>query len=276
MQGRKFISPQSWFSLIYPASWNEFEDREGSFLFYNPNRWTGNFRISVYRKELNSKGAMMYAEEEMKQVLTLNNASRKMKIGSYNAVYYLESAKEEGVYYTTHHWILGEKNTVIECSFTVPQGVGYDEVIELLNSIEIRSENKKYPSELIPIRLAETYEVNVVYDEISHRIKTSLSKEFQGTEEDLNKLQEVINKGLIGGKKRKDWFGLGVVLCVMLYNEVEGFEWKTLVDGSREAPVLYYVPSKRVIDPLAIVWNAMEKNGVVNVIEIYKELLSSL
>ncbi len=276
MQGKKFISPQSWFSLIYPSLWNEFEDREGSFLFYNPNRWTGNFRISAYRKDEKTKGAMMYAEEEMQQVLALNNASKKMKIGFYDAVYYSQSEKEEGVYYTTHHWVLGEKNTVIECSFTVPQGVGYDEVVELLNSIEIRLENKKYPSELIPIRLAEIYEVNVIYDEMTHLIKTSLSKEFQGAEEDLGKLQEIINEGVISGVKRKDWFGVGVVLCVILYNEVEGFEWKTLMDGNREAPVLYYLPSKRVIDPLKIVWDAMDESGKVNVKEIYKELLNNL
>lgn len=45
-QGKKFISPGAWFSMVYPADWNEFEDGEGSFLFYNPNEWTGNFSNS--------------------------------------------------------------------------------------------------------------------------------------------------------------------------------------------------------------------------------------
>ena len=40
--------------MLYPADWNEFEDGEGSFLFYNPSEWTGNFRISAY------KGNAMY------------------------------------------------------------------------------------------------------------------------------------------------------------------------------------------------------------------------
>ena len=48
-QGKKYISPGAWFSMVYPADWNEFEDGEGSFLFYNPNEWTGNFRISAYK-----------------------------------------------------------------------------------------------------------------------------------------------------------------------------------------------------------------------------------
>ena len=36
-QSKKFISPGAWFSMTYPVDWNEFEDGEGSFLFYNPN-----------------------------------------------------------------------------------------------------------------------------------------------------------------------------------------------------------------------------------------------
>ena len=54
-QSKKFISPGAWFSMMYPVDWNEFEDGEGSFLFYNPNEWTGNFRISAY------KGSAAYA-----------------------------------------------------------------------------------------------------------------------------------------------------------------------------------------------------------------------
>ena len=45
----KYISPGSWFSLEYPNDWREFEDEEDSFLFYNPEKWNGNFRISAYR-----------------------------------------------------------------------------------------------------------------------------------------------------------------------------------------------------------------------------------
>ena len=45
----KYISPGGWFSLEYPATWSEFEDTEETFLFYNPNKWSGNFRISAYK-----------------------------------------------------------------------------------------------------------------------------------------------------------------------------------------------------------------------------------
>ena len=46
---KKYISPGSWFSLEYPDNWCEFEDSEDCFLFYNPDKWTGNYRISAYR-----------------------------------------------------------------------------------------------------------------------------------------------------------------------------------------------------------------------------------
>lgn len=35
-QQKKYISPGAWFSMQYPATWNEFEDGEGSFLFIIP------------------------------------------------------------------------------------------------------------------------------------------------------------------------------------------------------------------------------------------------
>ena len=47
----KYISSGSWFSLEYPSDWREFEDTEDSFLFYNPDKWMGNFRISAYQGE---------------------------------------------------------------------------------------------------------------------------------------------------------------------------------------------------------------------------------
>ena len=61
MQGKKFISPGAWFSMNYPSDWNEFEDGEGSFLFYNPDVWSGNFRISAF------KGKAGYGKDAIRQ-----------------------------------------------------------------------------------------------------------------------------------------------------------------------------------------------------------------
>ena len=64
---QKYISPGAWFSIEYPSDWHEFEDTEESFLFYNPDKWNGNFRISAYIGE--NKGYAQYCmDEELKHV----------------------------------------------------------------------------------------------------------------------------------------------------------------------------------------------------------------
>ena len=55
--------------MVYPSDWNEFEDGEGSFLFYNPDTWTGNFRISAFKADAATRGAMDYGKEAVKQEL---------------------------------------------------------------------------------------------------------------------------------------------------------------------------------------------------------------
>ena len=76
--------------MLYPADWNEFEDGEGSFLFYNPSEWTGNFRISAY------KGNAMYGREVTRQELKDNPSAVSVKIGSLACAYSKEMFEEEG------------------------------------------------------------------------------------------------------------------------------------------------------------------------------------
>ena len=87
----KYISPGSWFSLEYPAGWHEFEDTEDSFLFYNPEKWNGNFRISAFKGE-NKK----YADECMDYELKNNRTSRLVKVGEWSCVYSTENFQENG------------------------------------------------------------------------------------------------------------------------------------------------------------------------------------
>ena len=75
----KYISPGGWFSLEYPMGWHEFEDTEESFLFYNPDRWTGNFRISAYKDEAADYGPQCIAYE-----LKENTSSTLVKVGKWD------------------------------------------------------------------------------------------------------------------------------------------------------------------------------------------------
>ena len=81
MQGKKFISPGAWFSMNYPSDWNEFEDGEGSFLFYNPDVWSGNFRISAF------KGKAGYGKEAIRQELKENDSASLVKVGALECAY---------------------------------------------------------------------------------------------------------------------------------------------------------------------------------------------
>ena len=110
----KYISPGGWFSLEYPATWSEFEDTEESFLFYNPNQWNGNFRISAYKDAAKDYGRQCIAYE-----LKNNPTSTSVKVGEWTCAYSAETFQEEGAWYTTHIWVTGKDDICFECSFTV-------------------------------------------------------------------------------------------------------------------------------------------------------------
>lgn len=265
MQGNKFISPGAWFSMIYPSDWNEFEDGEGSFLFYNPDVWTGNFRISAY------KGKANYAKEAVLQELKENSSAVPTKIGTFDCAYSKEMFQEDNQYFTSHLWITGVGNIVFECSFTVEKGGKVKEAEDVIATLEVRDEKQKYPAEVIPIRLSEVYQINESYEWTVAIIKKNFAKDFQGSEEDLPTIQHLIDSGVIGAKKKEEWLAVGITICSILANEIDGTEWQTLVDGNREVPVLSY--NGRMIDPMKLVWSKIKAGEGCDVSEEYKKCI---
>ena len=263
-QDKKYISPGGWFSLSYPAAWSEFEDGEDSFLFYNPDVWTGNFRISAYRGE----GA--YADECIRRELAEKPQARRAQVGSWPCAYSAEDFEEEGEAYTTHFWVTGRKDMSFECSFTVKQGEAVDEAERIIRSLEVRDADAKYPPELIPVRLLEIYRINEAYAWVSDKVKEVLKKDFQGEEGDIASMQQLVDKALIAPKKRDAWLSVGIVLCVILANEADGLEWRTLVDGNREAPVLLQVDTGVLIDPMKLVWSKVRVREAIDLPAIYE------
>lgn len=269
IQGKKFISPGAWFSMVYPSSWSEFEDGEGSFLFYNPDTWTGNFRISAFKADAAARGAMNYGKDAVKAELRENPSASLVKIGAFECAYSKEMFQEEGTYYTTHLWITGIDNVAFECSFTVPKGEEVKEAEKVIATLDIRKDGLKYPAEVIPVRLSEIYLINEGYEWTVTTVKKQLKKDFQGLEEDLPKLQQVIDSGVIGKKQKEEWLAIGITVCSILTNEVEGLEWRTLIDGNREVPVLQY-PNGRLLDPLKLFWSKVKEGEECSVEEAYK------
>mgnify|MGYP000207007767 CR=1 FL=1 len=203
-QSKKFISPGAWFSMTYPADWNEFEDGEGSFLFYNPNEWTGNFRISAF------KGNATYGKDSIKQELKENPSATPVRIGRLECAYSKEMFEEEGVYYTSHLWITGMDEVAFECSFTVKKGEPAVEAEKIIASLETRKEGVKYPAEIIPVRLSEIYQINEAYEWVDTTVKELLKKDFQGAEEDIAKMQQMMEEKYMGAAEHKRKFSVSM------------------------------------------------------------------
>ena len=107
---KKFISPGSWFAFSYPDAWFEFSEEPDCFLFYNPEKWDGNFRISAYRDASKSFGDTM-----MQQALKVSGA-RMANVGRWETIYSAETFTEQLVEYVTHRWTIGYGQTCVELS----------------------------------------------------------------------------------------------------------------------------------------------------------------
>lgn len=250
----KYISPEGWFSLEYPADWRESEDTEESFLFYDPDRWSGNFRISAYR------GAdKNYAKECVEDELKANPLATLLQVNGSQCAYSAETYQEEGNWYTTHFWVIDYNDVCIECSFTVAKGGDKSVAEKIISTIEVRSQDKVYPKEVIPIRIIEIGKVNTAYEWASTTIKKLLTKDFSSVEGDIEKIQEAMNSGRFQPQQRMAWENFGIAFGTILVNEMDGMEWVTVIDGPNEYPALQFVNSDMLINPAALVWEKARK-----------------
>ena len=102
--------------------------------------------------------------------------------------------------------------------------------------------------------------MNSAYEWASSTIKKQLTKDFSSQEEDIEKIQEVMDSGRFQPQQRMAWENFGVAFGTILVNEMEGMEWVTVIDGKEEYPALQFMNSDMLIDPAAIVWNKAKKN----------------
>ena len=245
----KFISPGGWFSLECPAAWSEFEDTEESFLFYNPNKWGGNFRISAYKDAAKDYGRQCIAYE-----LKNNPTSCAVKVGEWDCAYSAETFQEEGAWYTTHIWVTGKGDISFECSFTVAKGGERTPAEGIIRSLKVRT--GKEGQEIIPIRVLEIGEVNAAFEWVSTTVKKTQTKDFTSQEEDIEKLQKLVDGGKIQANQRTAWENLGLAFGIILENEMDGMTWVTIVDGSKEYAALQF--ADLLINPATLVWNKIK------------------
>ena len=139
--------------------------------------------------------------------------------------------------------------------------MNYTAFIKLRNFVkinEISAEIKEYvknnePKEVIPLRVLEIGEINAAFEWTSNTIKKTLTKDFTSQEQDIEKLQKLIDGGKIQVNQRNAWENIGLAFGSILENEMDGMTWVTVVDGQREYAALQF--GDLVIDPSFIVWN---------------------
>lgn len=251
----KFISPGGWFSLEYPATWSEFEDSEGTFLFYNPNKWNGNFRISAYRDAAKDYGKQCIAWE-----LKNNPTSTLVQVEEWECAYSAETFQEEGAWYTTHIWVTGKGDLSFECSFTVAKGGERTPAEDIIRTLNIRKGNEG--REIIPIRVLEIGEVNEAFEWTSTTIKKTFTKDFTAQEADIEKLQKLMDGGKIQANQRTAWENIGLTFGIIIENEMDGMTWVSVIDGKREYPALVY--GDLLVNPAELVWEKVKAKQPCN------------
>lgn len=259
MNTKKYISPGGWFSLCYPVTWNEFEDEEGSFLFYNPEKWSGNFRISANKDRSDS-----YAKESVQYELEHNDQAVLREIGPWKCAYSCETFMEGNEAYTSHFWITGKGKISVECSFTVKKGSPVKEAEDIIASLEIGLDRKKYSKEIIPIRVLEINEVNMAYEWISSQIKKTLKKDFTASLSDIDNLQKMVDSQCWKPQQQDAWIALGLTFGVILVNEMDGMDWITMIDENNELPALRYGDTDLIVFPMNLFADKVKKGEKCN------------
>ena len=267
----KYIAPDGWFSLEYPAGWHEFEDTEDTFLFYNPDVWTGNFRISASMGD-NANYGRLCVNDDLKQV----PGARRKKCGGVDCAYYTENFREQGQAYTTHFWVMDQGEMCIECSFTAPQGSSTEVAEQILTTVKPRPADKVLPQEIIPVRVCEISEVNAAYDEISSLVKKKLSKDFTSSEEDIARLQQLIDGDVIPPSQRLMWEHLGITFGTILINEIDGLDWVTVIEGRKGYAALRYKDTPLMFNPAHWVWNSVKTKHACRLADEYQRICSEV
>lgn len=264
---KKYISPGGWFSLEYPTNWSEFEDKEDTFLFYDPNKWNGNFRISATKGKDNR-----YGNECLRSELEENPSAVITMIGKVQCAFSSESFKENGNMYTSYIWIMDYGTICIDCSFTTIKNGEKSVAEDIIHTIYVPKSHNGFHHELIPARIIEIGEINTAYGWTEKTVKKELKKDFIGEEDDIVKLQQVIDMGKFKPQQKEVWSNFALTFGSIMVNEMDGIEWKTFIDGPTECPVLQFMSSDLVINPVSLIYNKVKQNEHIDLIAEYEQI----
>ena len=264
---KKYISPGSWFSMDYPDAWHEFEDEDGSFLFYNPDAWTGNFRISA-----TMDNSPDFARNVLRDELAQYSDAELVTIGRHEFVYSRETFQEGDSWYTSHFWVTGFKQMAVYATFTCAKGESVEEAKRVLASLYLMNPMKPQCHEVIPVRLAEVALINEAYERTQKEVKQALKKDFSSVDvaTGIANMQRMIDEGKIK-LNPANIERLALVLGCFVTDEVEGVEWVSVIDGHKEYPALSV--GGRMVNPVIRLAAYMEENNGCNLSKVYEELM---
>ncbi|MBO5085397.1 MAG: DUF3805 domain-containing protein [Bacteroidaceae bacterium] len=232
---KKFIAPGSWFAFSYPDTWFEFSEEPDCFLFYNPEKWEGNFRISAYRDTSASFGDKM-----MRDALKAPGA-RLQKVALWETVYTAETFTEQLVEYVTHRWTIGYGQTCVECSYTAQHGEHIGTANAIIASLEIMQPRESFHNQYIPVRVAEVELIESCYATMEELGMKLFKERFRDFDYNICLLQKLAPRAELTRQLGSDAGAvMGITLCALLAESIEGLEWNTYVNGKVEAPVLMY------------------------------------
>ena len=269
-QMKKFISPESWFAFTYPEEWFEFSEEADCFLFYNPEKWDGNFRISAYRDASSAFGDTM-----MRQALQTPKA-KLLKVGRWETVYTAESFSEQLVEYITHRWTIGCGQTCVECSFTASVDTHLGTANALIASLEILQPKDSFQKQYIPVRVSEVELIESCYATMEELGMKLFKERFRDFDYNVRLLQKIALRPELTKQFGPDAGAvMGVVLCALLTESVEGLEWNTYINGKVEAPVLMY-GDVCVARPMLLFGKQGELLAEVKISDIVEEIHSRI
>lgn len=110
----KFTSAAGWFSTLLPDNWSEYDDDEGTYAFFNTDKWSGNLRITPNKWENSSDPDI--ARAIIAGELKSNPKAVATKIGNWDAAFYSQKGSDETLNY---FWTTGTQNFIFICSFSV-------------------------------------------------------------------------------------------------------------------------------------------------------------
>ena len=168
-------------------------------------------------------------------------AARLAKVARWETVYSAESFTEQLVEYTTHRWTIGCGQTCVECSFTAPVDEHLGIVNGIIASLEILQPRDTFHGQYIPVRVSEVELIESCYATVEELGMKLFKERFRDFDYNVRLLQKLSQRAEVSKQLGSDAGAvMGMVLCALLTESIEGLEWNTYVNGKVEAPVLMY------------------------------------